>query len=87
MFEMTDAAGARLHQSLVAKPMPDHEYKCFRVIPKDDHQLTLRLAKPDPSDLTYKHEGTVVLALPKALKPFFKNKSLDIDAKGALRLI
>ena len=89
MFELTEAAGARLHESLAASRMQDDEAKgkCFRVIPKDDRKLTLKLAKPAASDSTFKHDGAVVLALPKALRPFFKGKSLDIDHGGKLRLI
>ena len=86
MFELTDAAGAQLHKSLASTRMPEHEGKCFRVVPKDNNYLTLKLAKPALSDATYKHDGATVLALPKALRPFFKNKSLDIDDTGNLKL-
>lgn len=86
MFELTDAAGAQLHKSLASTRMPDHEGKCFRVIPKDDKYLTLTLAKPALSDATYEHDGAIVLALPKSLRPFFKDKSLDIDETGNLKL-
>ena len=87
MFELTDAAGARLHKSLTGTPMPDHEGKCFRVVPKDDNNFTLELARPAPSDLTFEYDGAVVFAVPKAIRPFFKDKSLDIDQSGKLKLI
>ncbi len=87
MFELTDAAGAQLHKSLAGARIPDHEGKCFRVVPKDDSFLTLKLARPTSSDVTLEHDGAVVLALPKALRPFFKDKSLDIDQSGQLKLI
>jgi hypothetical protein len=87
MFELTDAAGAKLHESLTGNETPEHKGKCFRVVPKDDNSLTLKLAKPTPSDSTFEHDGAVVLAVPKAIRPFFKDKSLDIDSSGRLQLI
>lgn len=87
MFELTDAAGAQLHKSLAGTQTPEHEGKCFRIVPKDDKSLTLKLARPAPSDATFEHDGAVVLALPKALRPFFKDKSLDTDQSGKLKLI
>jgi hypothetical protein len=87
MFELTEAAGQQLHKSLTKNRVPAREGKCFRVIPRDDKFLTLKLARPAPSDETYEHDGVTVLALPKALRPYFKNKSLDIDQSGDLRLI
>lgn len=87
MLELTEAAGSQLHQSLAANQIAAREQKCFRVIPKDDQQLTLTLAKPAPSDSTFEHDGTVVLAVPKALQPFFEDKSLDIDDDGRLKLM
>lgn len=86
MFELTDAAAERLHKSLAGPRMQDHEGKCFRVVPKDDKYLTLKLAKPAPSDSTFEHDGAVVLAVPKAIRPFFKDKCLDIDKGGKLTL-
>jgi hypothetical protein len=66
--------------------MPEQEGKCYRVVPKDDKLLTLKLAKPSPTDVTFEHDGAVVLAVPKALRPFFKDKALDIDSSGNLQL-
>jgi hypothetical protein len=86
MLEMTDTAKTKLFDSLAATRMPDVEGKCFRIVPKDDKYLGLTLAKPDPSDSVVKHDGHVILAVPKALRPFFKDKTLDIDNTGKLKL-
>lgn len=86
MLEVTIAVKQQLHKSLAATPMPDREGKCFRIVPKDDKYLTLKLAEPDPSDKTFRHDGAIVLAVPKALQPFFENKSLDADHDGKLKL-
>ena len=87
MFVLTENAGAQLHKALAAARMPDNEDRCFRILPKDDKQLTLKIAKPAESDLTYQYDGTTVLALPKALRPFFEDKRLDIDKIGGLKLL
>ena len=87
MLELTEAAGAQLHKSLARAQMPDHEGKCFRIVPKDKQYLTLTLERPAPTDSTFEHEGATVLALPEALSPFFKDRSLDIDKSGNLKLI
>lgn len=87
MFELTDAAGAQLHKSLAGNQKLDHEGKCFRITPKDDRLLTLQLSTPAPGDETFEHDGAVVLAMPKTLRPFFRDKSLDLDQSGNLRLI
>lgn len=86
MFELTEAAKSKLHSSLAAADKPEQRGKCFRVIPKDDHFLTLKLAKPVPSDTVFEHEGDKVLAMPKALQPFLEGRSLDIDNSGNLKL-
>lgn len=86
MLELTEAASAQLHKSLAGTKAPDHEGKCFRIEPKNEQYLTLKLARPAPSDDTFEHEGDTVLALPKALRPFFKDRSLDIDKSGNLKL-
>lgn len=86
MFELTEAAKSKLHDSLVNADKPEQQGKCFRVVPKDDKFLTLKLATPAPSDAIYKHKGDSVLAMPKALQPFFEGKSLDIDDGGRLKL-
>ncbi len=85
MLQLTDAAKERLHKSLTAAALPKNEGKCYRVVPNDEKHLTLRLARPAPSDETFSHDGRVVLALPKALRPYLRNKSLDIDSSGQLK--
>lgn len=85
MLQLTDAAKQRLHQSLTAAAPAERDGKCYRIVPKDDRHLTLRLAKPAPSDETFRHEGDVVLALPRALRTFVEDKRLDIDRRGQLR--
>lgn len=85
MLEMTEAAKQQLHKSLAAgADKPVQEGKCFRIVPKDERFLTLKLARPAANDTVFTHEGDNILALPKALQPFFKDKSLDIDSSGKL---
>lgn len=86
MLDLTQNAGAQLCRALAATSMPENKGKCFRIVPKDDKQLTLKIARPAPSDSTFKYDGKVVLALPKALRPFFEGKRLDIDDSGQLKL-
>jgi hypothetical protein len=86
MLELTEAAKDQLHKSLAAADQPEQEGKCFRIVPKDEKFLTLRLARPAPGDTVFTHDGETILALPKALQPFFEDKSLDIDNSGKLKL-
>lgn len=86
MLELTEAAKSQLHKSLAATAMPEREGKCFRIVPKNDRQMTMMLAKPAPSDAVFRYKGALVLALPRALRPFFKDKNLDIDQNGKLKL-
>jgi hypothetical protein len=86
MFELTEAAKSRLHKSLEKADRPEQQGKCFRVVPKDDKCLTLKLATPAPGDTIFRHQGDDVLAMPKALRPFFEGKSLEIDNSGKLML-
>ena len=86
MLQLTEAASQRLQRSLAAADRPDQEGKCFRIVPKDNKNLTLRLAKPAPSDILYSQDGDTILALPKALQPFFEDKCLGIDDSGKLKL-
>jgi hypothetical protein len=87
MLELTEAAKSQLHRSLSAGDKPKHQGKCFRIVPKDEKSLTLRLAKPAPSDTVFTHDGDTILAIPKALQPFFRDKNLDIDKSGKLTFI
>lgn len=86
MLELTEDASQRLRKSLAAADRPDQQGKCFRIVPKNDKLLTLKLAKPAPSDILYSQDGDTILALPKALQPFFENKCLGIDDRGKLQL-
>jgi hypothetical protein len=86
MFELTEAARNTLHRSLEKAHGPEKQGKCFRVVPKNDKFLTLKLATPTPSDNVFKHNGDEVLAMPKALQPFLEGKCLDIDDSGRLKL-
>jgi hypothetical protein len=86
MLELTKAAKSQLYNSLANADKPAQHGKCFRIVPKDEKSLTLKLAKPSPSDKVFTHDGETILALPKVLQPFFRDKSLDIDASGKLKL-
>ena len=86
MLELTDTARSKLMHSLAATKMPDHTGKCYRIIPRDDKYLTLRLAKPAADDSIVRHDGHAILAVPKVLRSFFKDKTLDIDNTGKLKL-
>jgi hypothetical protein len=86
MLELTEAAKSTLHKSLATADKPEQQGKCFRIVPKDEQFLTLKLAEPAPSDTVFTHDGETILALPKALQPFFQDKSLDIDNSGKLNL-
>jgi hypothetical protein len=86
MFELTEDARNLLHTSLKKADGPEKQGRCFRVVPKDDKFLTLKLATPTPSDTVFTHKGDEVLAMPKALQPFFEGKCLDIDDSGKLKL-
>lgn len=86
MFELTKAAGKQLHKSLARIRIPEHDGKCFCMVPKDDKYLTLKLARPAASDSTFTHDGKVVLALPRTLGSSLRVKSLDVDQSGKLKL-
>lgn len=86
MLELTESAKKRLHQSLAEANRSDQRGKCFRLVPTSHPDfVTLSLAKPAPSDTTYKDDGVTVLAVPKALQPV-GTRHLDIDAEGKLKL-
>lgn len=82
MLQLTESAKEKLHASLNRSEGISDEDKCFRIVPKDEKTLTLTLAEPDSTDSTFTHRGQVILALPEALEPLFKDRSLDIDAGG-----
>jgi len=84
MLELTQAAKQRLHKSLTRSEAASDDGKCFRIVPKDDKNLTLTLARPADTDSTFSHEGQVILALPKVLQPLFDDRSLDVDEGGRI---
>lgn len=86
MLELTEVAKSRLHESLAAADKTVRQGKCFRIVPKDDNSMTLKIATPASNDTIFTHDGDKILALPKALRPYFKDKCLDIDPTGRLRL-
>jgi len=86
VLELTELARSKLHGSLAAADEPVRQGKCFRIVPKDDKYLTPKIAKPASDDTVFTHDGDDVLALPRALHPFFRGKSLDIDTSGKLKL-
>ena len=81
MLDVTDAAKKQLHKALDNMNQKD---KCYRLIPADGKSLKLKLARPAPGDSTIEHDGVTVLALPKVLKSFVRNRSLDVDSGGKL---
>lgn len=86
MFTLTETAKGQLHNSLSTADKHELRGRCFRIVPKDNKLLTLKLATPEPSDTVFEHKGDKVLAMPKALRPFFEGKSLDIDNSGKFKL-
>ena len=78
--------GVRGPDSLAAADRTQHQGKCFRIVPENEKSLTLRLAKPAPSDAIYEHDGSAVLALPKAISELVGDRRLDIDSNGKLKL-
>jgi len=86
MFELTENVKTQLHKSLARADQPGAGGKCFRIVPDNDNRLTLKLAKPVPSDTVFTHEGSAVLALPKVLHSYLEDKSLRIDERGKLNL-
>lgn len=85
MLELTETAKSKLHKSLITAGRSDRQDTCFRIVPKGDKSLTLKLAKPAQSDVIYTYCGEKVLALPKALESHFRDKRLDIDDAGKLK--
>lgn len=86
MLSVTDAAMQHLYDSLTSAANADLGGRCFRIVPTDDNNLRLSLAKPVPGDATYDYEGSTVLALPTELQEFCSDKSLDVDENGRLEL-
>jgi hypothetical protein len=83
MLSVSNPALQQLHGA-----MPDTRYagKSFRIMPKDESNLTLKFTDVEDSDATFEYGGETVLALPRELIPFCKNKSLDVNDAGQLEL-
>lgn len=86
MLELTNAAKQHLSKTLATADEAADQDKCFRIVPKDESSLTLKLATPSPSDAVFTHDGDKILALPKALQSLFDERCLDIDDSGKLKL-
>jgi hypothetical protein len=73
---MTDAAGARLARRLVKKNAADDVAVRFvRDAKRKGWAIELDTARP--SDVTFSHEGRLVLLLDEASSVLLKNKMLD----------
>jgi hypothetical protein len=88
MLKVTDAALQRLLNAVHEAQDPETTTSdaCFRIVPNDGASLGLALQSPAPSDLTFEHEGTTVLAIPEALLQVCAQRTLDVDADGYLVL-
>ena len=84
MLAVSNAAKQHLHFYLSSSNV---EEKCFRIVPTS-HELflTLKLAKPEPDDRTYRYDGKTVLALPKSLQRVCSERELNVDDDGKLKL-
>ena len=87
MLKVTDAALQRLLNAVQEAQGPNSgDSACFRIVPKDGASLGLALQSPAPSDLTFEHEGTTVLAVPEGLLQVCAQRTLDVDSDGCLVL-
>lgn len=86
MLSVTDPALQQLHDSLVAISDENSSEKCFRIMPKDDRNLTLEYSVPADSDMTFDFNERTVLAVPKELEDICSNKNLDVNQEGKLEL-
>jgi hypothetical protein len=86
MLSVSNAAMEQLSDTLQSVSGDTDEELCFRIIPKDATSLTLSLTAPEPTDRTFDHDGTTVLAVPQELDQFCANKSLDVNEDGKLEL-
>lgn len=83
MLSVSDPALQQLHTSL---PGSNSASKCFRIMPQDESNLTLKYMAVEESDTTFEYAERIVLALPKELAPLCENKRLDINNDGQLEL-
>lgn len=86
MFNLTEAAGARLADKLAKKSAGDDDVLRFTHQEKS-RRWTLRLDKPLASDTALSHEGRIVLVLDEKSSHLLRNKMLDIrETDGGPRL-
>ena len=83
MLSVSNPALQQLHGSL---PESTQANKCFRIVPKDEANLTLKYMEFAESDTTFEYQERPVLALPRDLVPLCKNKTLDLNNQGQLEL-
>jgi len=83
MLTVSTPALEYMHTALLSS---DDTNKCFRIVPRDEATLTLRYMEFEDSDETYELKGRTVLALPDALVPYCKDKSLEVGEQGKLEL-
>lgn len=83
MLSVSNPALKQLHGSL---PKPNGSNKCFRIMPRDETNLTLKYMEVEESDTTFEYQKRIVLALPKELGSLCENKMLDINSDGQLEL-
>lgn len=83
MLSVSNPALQHLHGSM---PGSNSANKCFRIVPQDESNLTLKFMPVEDSDTTFEYEKRTVLALPKELAPLCENKRLDVNNDGQLEL-
>lgn len=83
MLSVSTPALQQLHSSLMASTDAD---KCFRLMPKDAANLTLKYMELQEDDRTFEFDGRTVLAVPKELETFCTDKVLDVNDEGRLEL-
>lgn len=83
MLSVSNPALQQLHGSL---PKSNSADKCFRIMPQDETNLTLKYMTVEDDDTTFEYEERIVLALPRELAPLCENKRLDVNDDGQLEL-
>ena len=76
MFSMTEAAGARITESLERNEAP--EDVVIR-LEREERQLTLRRGHAHPGDSTFAHEGRTVLVLHDELCQELADSTLEVE--------
>jgi Fe-S cluster assembly iron-binding protein IscA len=77
MFTLTEAAGARLADK-ISKKSVDVDIALRFVRQGERRGWTLQIDKPCPSDVTFLHEGRIVLVLDEPSSQLLRNRMLDI---------